>query len=358
MTDSKITDLVPTSKKPSSKEITFRTEAQNWLDRMSLGVEKFSPLISSQKSQSLIAKSRFANALALWTYPTAPMGTFTGLATLISMGREFLLSELALVPLVLVGCTVGATALIGVPLSKLTQRKSRKKYAETHLINQQGLKNWLKARYGIEVNEEQMEELMKYPTLHANAYLYLRETSEYNIDFVDVDGRKWVFNTDKDKSEGWHVTPYKEKAVKKPIKSEQTTSLKEITEEVVLPGEANAIFGSISNRVAQLEQYSLETEASHNILRIVQDTREAIATYKKLDALGEADTGLADLVEVLSILNEELLAIVRKEASDVRNDLLIQKDYLRSRQLESGLNPKLGLQLDAPKVEKTEVSHD
>jgi hypothetical protein len=356
MTDSKITDLVPTSKKPSKNEVIFRAGAQNWLKRMSLGVEQFSPLISSQKSQSLIAKSRFMHAWALWTYPTAPVGSFAGVATLLPMGREFLLSEPSLIPLVIVGCTVGAIVLIGAPLSKLTQHRNRKKYAETHLINQQGLKNWLKARYGIEVNEEQMEKLMKYPNLHAKAYL--RETSEYGIDFVDVNGRKWVFNTNKDKSKGWHVTAYKETAVEKPIESERVTSLKELTEEVALPGETNAIFESISSRIAQLEQYSLETEASHNILRIVQDTREAVATYKKLDALGEADTGLADLVEVLSILNEELLAIVRKEASDVRNDLLIQKDYLRSRQLESGLNPKLGLQLDAHKVEKIEVSHD
>jgi hypothetical protein len=356
MTDSKITDLVLTSKKPSKNEVIFRAEAQNWLKRMSLGVEKFSPLISSQKSQSLIAKSRFTNALACWTFPTAPVGGFAGIMTVLPLGKEFFINETGLAALILVGCIFGTTAVVGTPLSKLTQYKSRKKYAETYLINQQGLKNWLKARYGIEVNEEQMEKLMKYPSLHAKADL--RETSEYNIDFVDVNGRKWVFNTDKDKSEGWHVTAYKEKAVEKFIELERATSLKELTEEVTLPGEANAIFGSISSRVAQLEQYSLETEASHNILRIIQDAREAVATYNKLEVLGEADTGFIDLVEVLSILNEELLAIVRKEASDVRNDLLIQKDYLRSRQLESGLNPKLGLQLDAHKVEKTEVSHD
>lgn len=356
MTDSKITDLVPASKRLNSKELAFKAEAQNWLKRMSLGVEKFSPLISSQKSQSLIAKSRFTNALARWTYPTAPVGSFAGVATLLPMGKESLLSEPTLAPLILVGFTIGATVFIGAPLSKFTQHRSRKKYTETHLIIQQGLKNWLKARYDIEVNEEQMEKLMKYPILHAKAYL--NEASEYGIDFVDVNGRKWVFNTDKNKSEGWNVTAYEEKVIEKPVEPERATSLKELTEEVVLPGEANAIFESISNRVAQLEQYSLETEASHNILRIVQDAREAVATYKKLDALGEAGTGLADLVEVLSILNEELLAIVRKEASDVRNDLLVQKSYLRSRQLESGLNPKLGLQLDAQKVEKTEVAHD
>jgi len=356
MNDSQITDLVAVSKNISSKELAFRAEAQNWLNRMSLGFEPFRPLITSNQSQSLIAKTRFMGALALWTYPSAPVGAAAGLATFAQTGKEFFLAEPGLVVLGLAGFIAGAVTLIGVPLSKLTQHKSNKKYTEVYLITRRGLKNWLKARYDIEVYKGQLDKLMDYPNFHAKDYG--RDASEFGIAFVDVNGRKWVFNTDKDKSEGWHVTAYGEKTVEKAVEVERVASLEELTTKVVLPGEANIIFGSISNRVSQLEQYSLETEASHNILRIVQDAREAVATYSKLEVLGEAETGLTDLVEVLSILNEELLAIVRKEASDVRNDLLVQKSYLRSRQLESGLNPKLGLQLNAHEVEKTEVTHD
>jgi len=356
MNDSQITDLVAVSKNISSKELAFRAEAQNWLNRMSLGFEPFRPLITSNQSQSLIKRTHFMGALALWTYPSAPVGAAAGLATFVQTGKEFFLAEPGLVVLGLAGFIAGAVTLIGVPLGKLTQHKSNKKYTEVYLITRRGLKNWLKARYDIEVSKGQLDKLMDYPSIHAN--VYGEDTSSYGIQFVDVDGLKLVLNTNENNSEGWNVTAYKEDKVEEPIEAERVSSLEELTTKVVLPGEANTIFGSISNRVSQLEQYSLETEASHNILRIVQDAREAVATYSKLEVLGEAETGLTDLVEVLSILNEELLAIVRKEASDVRNDLLVQKSYLRSRQLESGLYPKLGLQLNAREVEKTEVAHD
>jgi hypothetical protein len=274
---------------PGKYELISTGAVQEWLNSVSSGTSLFGSLLPK------------ASAIHELTDRTADKWAFT--AILGSFGAVLgSIPGLIIDPTTwssLIGAGAGVTLTAGSVLfagSKVVN-KTRIRSEKIKKVQAQGLQAWLKSRYGILVN---------IPVLTVLAYDSLLGRSS---SFVDIKGQSWVMKYS-EKDSGWFVEPEK----------------------------------SIESRLDLLKNYSFAAKTSHNLLRISEDARQAVVSFRKLEALGEGESGESQLVRVLSALNDELLAVIQQEAEDVRNDLTVQGNYVLSRHLETGVNSAIRLE--------------
>jgi hypothetical protein len=302
---------------PGKYELISTGAVQEWLNSVSSGTSLFGSLLPK------------ASAIHELTDRTADKWAFT--AILGSFGAVLgSIPGLIIDPTTwssLIGAGAGVTLTAGSVLfagSKVVN-KTRIRSEKIKKVQAQGLQAWLKSRYGILVN---------IPVLTVLAYDSLLGRSS---SFVDIKGQSWVMKYS-EKDSGWFVEP------EKSITADEAKTIEKVIVEAALPGELGVIFGSIESRLDLLKNYSFAAKTSHNLLRISEDARQAVVSFRKLEALGEGESGESQLVRVLSALNDELLAVIQQEAEDVRNDLTVQGNYVLSRHLETGVNSAIRLE--------------
>jgi len=314
--DSRSLDI---SIKSGKHELLSNSEAHAWLKEVASGKSLFTSVISLNVSKRLEGE----------VYSGVTVGTGTMLG--ISLGLVG-----AVIPATILNWDLLTVSGVGTAslafLGTIANRVSSKYYKnfvriwdELKHVEEQGLRSWLKARYDITLTKESSEALAEF-LLRGHA-----------TDFVDIKEQPWVVKySEEDK--GWFVEP------RKPSTIDEAKTVEKVIVETALPGESGVIFGSIELRLDTLKNYSFAAETSHNLLRIKEDVRQAVVSFRKLEALGEGESGESQLVRVLSALNDELLTVIQQEAEDVRNDLAVQGNYVLSRHLEAGVNSAIRLE--------------
>lgn len=167
-------------------------------------------------------------------------------------------------------------------------------------IQSEGLRPWLQTRYQVKVVNEVL-------TAIAEGMLQGKKA----ISFSDADKHNWILRLAKNKH-SYQLEPA-------PIDAKtdvQVTSLQQAPVKIVvgtssLPATAQTVIDSIDTRLSQLHKFALSTEQSHVVARTVEDAREAVAAFERLDALGAGESGLERLVSILGLLDGELEKIVQ-----------------------------------------------
>lgn len=337
------TDLV-VGTKPKSKYAVSRATAEAWLEEASFGKELFIPLVSLRASQAVASEAsvsvpslsaQFGGLGALFGVMG---GMFTMTAQVAASHSHHLASGNLLDSLLFLGVPGVIAGLGSAPFISKSRAKHSLLLNQLEAVHSQGLRSWLKARYGLVVTDEVLKQ----------SVVGMLEDGSVPV-FEDVSGREWVLRPSHADGSAWLVDQFV------PTVDSEAVTVETVVDEVVLPGEAGVIYSSVMGRLAILSAYSLSAESSHNVKRVREDVRQAIVTFRKWEALGGDSSGEDKLVVVLSALNEELLAIVNHELATVGDDLTVQGNYLKSRQLESGIVSGLSMNVSTVETEKEVV---
>lgn len=319
--------VVPAQKK--GKELISQAQAEDWLEKVSDGKELFVSVIPGSIRRPL------TNSFAVGTI------AFLGTSLIDLIPAIFIRALSGWTPLdepqqaMFLGLVLSPGLAVAAVSSLIASKGDKRRAAVWTAISEfekQGLSAWLKARYGLTVSDGTLKDITEK--------VLFNEPSE----FSDDRGKTWnLRNAVPDGSENvsWFVEEEQPAAV------EEFVALEVSIAQVTLPSEAKTLHDSIQNRLDTLKAYSLSIESSHNVSRSEQETQQAILSYRKLEALGEEVSGYVELIEVLSAVNEDLLAVIKREAKDVKTQLAVQGQYLRMRQVDSGSTLSSGLQIPA-----------
>jgi hypothetical protein len=304
--------------KTGKRELVTAVEVQKWLNSVSSGTLLFNSVMDSAQAQKALTDAKTSD---IWVFPLAT-GIFGAIP---GMGAGLVTDSQSLLPVIGLGIG-GMIGSIPFFLANLKFAKnSRILVNKMQSVQAQGLQAWLKSRYGI---------LVTVPVLSAIANTLLVGSAPR---FTDTKNQRWIIKYSNNDS-GWFVEP------EGTIIAAEAETVEATIVEIELPGESGVIFGTIESRLSMLKNYSFAAEISHNLLRIKEDARQAVVSFRKLEALGEGESGESQLARVLSALNDELFAIIQQEAADVRNDLTVQGNYVLSRHLETGVHSAIRLE--------------
>jgi hypothetical protein len=284
--------VVPVQKK--GKELIFQDQVKAWLETVSAGKELFVSVVPSN------VRRKYPNSFSVGFI------AWIGVTGMDLVGEVVMRLHSGWTPLdetqqaVFSGMVFGpafAAAIVSSWIAHKGDKRTAAIWDSVVEFEKQGLSAWLKARYGLIVSDETLKEMAE------------KILSNQATQFSDDEGSIWVLRDTPPDAAGnvsWFVEEQQLTVVEEPAMLEASVV------EVVLPGEAKTLHDSILNRLDVLKAYSLSVESSHNVSRSEQEARQAILSYRKLEALGEGAHGYAELVDVLSAVNEDLLAIVTR----------------------------------------------
>lgn len=319
------TDLViPAQRK---RQLISQESADSWLSEVSTGKDLFRSVISSAVATKILKPKRetVADAIVI-PWSLALGGTMAAiLAGILTPGNfEDVLDHLNLFGQA--GLFLGPATIVGGVGGLFGNRVGNKKSIKRAIVQafqEKGLRNWLKARYGIDIHDETL----------SGVAAYLLEGKESS--FVDKSGRGWLIRPSGsgEAASKWLVEE------QKIVQSTEASTVAVVdASEIVLPGEAQTLYDSITARVKMLDSYALTVESSHTVRRAEQEAKQVVASYQKLEALNESASGEAALVEVLAAVNEELLEVAQAEAASVRSQMAVQSNYLQEKKAAKGFS--------------------
>jgi hypothetical protein len=201
------------------------------------------------------------------------------------------------------------------------QRRYRVLWSQLTAVQSQGVRAWLDTRYGIQVDDDVAKTLAEQVLIGAPMY-----------EFQDTNGQFWVLQFD-ESMKGFLVEP-------KPVKVKEVEAPAGIRQAPVilsvgaghLDGDAGMLGKHIDLRLAQLSRFALTLEESHGVARAVEDAREAVAGFERLELLGAGKNGLDRLTGILSLLNGELDAILQAKIAEEDEALLARQRSVEARQ--------------------------
>jgi hypothetical protein len=217
------------------------------------------------------------------------------------------------------GASVTAASL---PFYKPYQRRYVQAQKQLTSLQGEGVRAWLHARYNIQV------------TYHVREFIaghVLSGTPEMHFD--DADGRWWTMKFDTTE-EAYYVIP---KSVEV-SKVDAPSGLAKQADVILsvgaahLDGELGQLGARIDARLTQLHKFALSLEEAHVLSRTVEDAREAVTGFERLELLGAAESGSAYLLDVLRLLDSELESIVQAKVAQETEALLARKQRAAARQ--------------------------
>lgn len=329
MVDEMSTELVVPTQGSKKKLLVSQEAAEFWVSDVSKGKELFTSVIPTLNAEQVAYASRggtSANAIVTFVFGLAGSGMADLLVFMPMQGDQ---PNLAITGMALASLLVPITAVSAVAafINKRHHRWGEKWWKVIHTVQSTGLRAWLKARYGVRVDDEGLASL-------ASQVLEGKEHA-----FTDTSGKTWLMRpvNAESASPQWLVEK----------KQNATASEAEVVDVNIdavkpLPKKAKALYANIVAQVETLNSYPLTVESSHAVRRSEQEAEEIIASYRKLEALNARNAGDAALVEVLSAINDELGDVAQHEVAAVRKQMAVQSNYLQDKKATKG-SPTLAL---------------
>jgi len=218
-----------------------------------------------------------------------------------------------------VGASVTAVSL---PFYKPYQRRYVQMQNQLVSLQGEGVRAWLQSRYNIQVTDH-IREFIAGNVL----------SSVPEIHFDDADGRWWTMKFD-DTEEAYYVIP---KSVEV-SKADAPSGLEKQADVILsvgaahLDGELGQLGARIDTRLTQLHKFALSVEEAHVLSRTVEDAREAVNGFERLELLGAGESGSAYLLDVLRLLDSELESIVQAKVAEETEALITRKQRAAVRQ--------------------------
>lgn len=293
--------------KKGRKELVSQDAISSWLEEAQSGKSLLSPVIPfsadgaqlevEAQGMSTGTKSTYAAVLGAQGAILTAMGCWVANAVMASASLSHILPIWFDVSAIAAGAGLSG---FGSYFFMSSNKKDKALWNTCLNVQSEGLRSWLWARYQVEVSDEAL-------AVAAVDMLKHKET----ISLLDSNDRNWVLRLNIEK---WNYQLEPRKIEVKPVHQETSLQQAPVTIAVgasFLPESAQKVVDSIDIRLSQLHKFALSTEQAHVVSRTVEDAREAVAAFERLDALGAGESGLERLTSILSLLDGELEKIVQ-----------------------------------------------
>jgi hypothetical protein len=325
-------EIVISSMKLGKKEVISEERVSSWLEDMASGKYALSSVIPADAPQKYQGKALYSGTTAAsFESLVQDTGLGAGFGAMFGMvGSMPALYALDLSGSAAIFTTFG-TMIVGAGLlgfswhgfPRASQKRHRVLWSKVMAVQHKGIHAWLNARYGIQVSDDMAEKL---------ASQVLTEPYIVGSGFQDVNGQLWVLRFD-ESVKGFLVEPkaVEVKEVEAPAGIRQAPVILSVGAGH-LDGDAGMLGKHIDLRLAQLSRFALTIEESHGVARAVEDAREAVAGFERLELLGAGKNGLDRLTGILGLLDGELDAILRAKIAEEDEALLARQRSVEARQ--------------------------
>jgi len=306
--------------KRGRKEIVSQDNLSSWLEEARSGETLISTvLLTGMKKKNygigdmLEREAESVSKASAWAYssPVALFGALSGFGgswainalTMVNTNTTLPISFGGAISVSLIGAAIFGSGFFSWLCS--ASKKDKAIWDDVVYVQSDGLRAWLQTRHDITVSDKILQKV-------AIAMLKFQRS----IFFIDVSGHKWVLCV-RGPGDEYQLEPA-------PIYAKtdvQTASLQQAPVKIAvgtvsLPKPAQKTVDSIDTRLGQLHKFALNTEQSHVVTRTVEDAREAVAAFERLDALGAGASGLEHLTSILRLLDRELEEIVQARIAE------------------------------------------
>jgi hypothetical protein len=264
------------------------------------------------------------------------VGGFGGIGAALSLATAFSPFEgVHLTSLWIAGWSALSAGLVSgtvgyfVKATKMENKYKRMQSLVTH-TNVVGLENWLKKRYSIKVFHETLESLassvsktdMKTGLLcrfyDEDGVLYELHNDEYNRRYVTkVDSTPQDYKTP--------ITPVKEDI------AVATTTQKYLSED------SNHLVERITTISQKLRNSALTTEQTHELDRIVDETKKVCEIRSGIYALDPEQEESDSVRKTLSSLQGQIKALLRVQIAELEKELTVQHTYVTANDAQNVL---------------------
>jgi hypothetical protein len=324
-------EITVSSMKLGKKEVVSEERVASWLEDTASGKYALSSVIPADvpnkyKGSSLHGGTTAASfeSLVQDTGLGAGLGAMFGMVgsmpALYALDWSGSAAFLTTLGTMIVGAGLLGFSWHGFP--RASQKRHRVLWSKIMAVQRKGIHTWLNARYGIQVSDDMAETL---------ALRMLTQPYIVGSGFQDANGQIWVLSLD-ESVKGFLVEP-------KPVEVKEVETPASIRQAPVilsvgaghLAGEAGKLGKHIDLRLAQLSRFALTVEESHVVARAVEDAREAVAGFERLELLGAGENGLDRLTGILSLLDGELDAILQVKIAEEDAALLARQKSVEAR---------------------------
>jgi hypothetical protein len=322
-------EIAPIAVKSGKKEVVSEEQVASWLEDAASGEYALFSVVPSdvrKKNQGVTMHQKMTEA----SFENVTLGVLSGLTGGLLSCAMFAIA-VNIDPSSLPFSTffeflLGGASVLGTSsyaFHQFSKKRYRALWNKVMAVQSDGIHAWLDARYGIQVSDNVAEKL---------ATQVLIETYIIRSEFQDMNGRFWVLRFDKS-VKGFLVEP-------KPVEVKEVEAPARIRQAPVilsvgaghLAGEAGKLGKHIDLRLAQLSRFALTVEESHGVARAVEDAREAVAGFERLELLGAGKNGLDRLTGILSLLDGELNAILQAKITEEDRALIARQQSVEARQ--------------------------
>lgn len=299
------------------RDVAVVDDVQGWLQRMQSGSEFFTPVLGRSE------------ALRIWKKTGVPLAS-----TVVSMGGMIVgfipmtwmmfsgFSELAYGSVMVGLSTVPAGLVAARPLLfRRRERMLKHVLVKQVELNREALKAWLKARYGIQVSDEVLKELI---VEDKNNFDYGRVAPVF---FGDDQNNQWQIISDPDQPDSFFVRAAPKKLAEREISPIEVKSVVSAAVPVV----AQAAFDALQSKFAVLEASDAGVELKHVVARSREDVRQALSLYERLSVLGREGEAAQLLATSLALVAEDVDRALDELADDVVQEFAVQGAYLKER---------------------------
>jgi hypothetical protein len=258
------------------------------------------------------------------TLPLTSMGF--GLGTFMAASISFDIMGIGM----LAGTVLGGVS--GVILSRKSYFKNKKKYAHASGIIQKNFSNWISSRYSVSMDNE---ELIKVAD-HISAYSSFAKVKKNHVPdllFKGTDNKAYLLKSDSE--EGWYVIQYVDaKSEEKKIRVLNVDKLTELETKQTLNKKQQAIFNSITEKVAKLKNIRMTAEKMFTVQRINADLQEVLKLNDYGTSLDSSKYDASKITNILLFLEKELDTIFDEEIKDIEQQLAVRMKMLNDRSPE------------------------
>jgi hypothetical protein len=312
------------------KEVVSEERVSSWLEDMASGKYALSSVIPGDAPGKYQGKALYSGTTAA-SFESLVQDTTLGAGFGAMFGMVGSMPVLYALdwsgsPAILttIGTMITGAGLLGFSwhgFPRMSQKRHQVLWNHLIAVQSKGVYAWLDTRYGIQVADDVAENLAAQVLIGAHM-----------SEFQDVNGQFWVLRFD-ESVKGFLVEP-------KPVEVKEVEAPAGIRQAPVilsvgagrLDGDAGKLGKHIDLRLAQLSRFALTTEESHGVARAVEDAREAVAAFERLDALGAGASGLERLTGILSLLDGELDAILQTKIAEEDAALIARQQSVEARQ--------------------------
>jgi len=332
----------------------LQSDVAGWFEKVKAGGENFPRLIPNKNDRNAYAAfvNKWDRGKALgWGWGTGIGLNFGSMVTTLVIPGAFLSTAGGIATGIAVAVSIGSGIWMYAdflsakgPLLGKRREAALDSIEQVSILQAEGLRLWLKARYGLTVTPEALFKIGDVLLSHMD--------EDVRLSFRDTSGKLWIFNqaaqgkehlveSTKAKELGASAAPVPKPTPKpapaaivvpKPAKPKPLPPVKTRVDKA---------FDELVDLIGQLDQNTVES--AHAVQRLFEDAQDATKQYKKLATSKVSFEAEKTALHILDMLNREANILLDEQLNTEVKKLHTQGSYIATRQQFAGIQNNIPL---------------